>query len=94
MATATWGRSLADDIVATVPPCRAGDDAIPEKPSRPPNRSLAYDAATGKTGEIMPCRVPGETSVVRLRPIGGGIEWTALPGDVQLVQTDESGGRP
>ena len=91
MAIATWGRSLADDTAA-MPPCRTGDEAIPQKLSRPPNRRLAHDAATGRTGEIMHiARTNGAPSRIWLRPAGGGKEWVAAAEDVRLVQ---SGGRP
>lgn len=89
MAIATWGRSLAGGTAALAPTCRTGDEAIPEKPSRPPHRQLARDAATGRTGEIMHiARLNGSPSRVWLRPVGGGKEWIAAPDDVRLIPAD------
>lgn len=92
MAHATWGRSLADAAEALVPTRRAGDDAVPQKTAgRPPRRQLAYDGASQREGEIMPdvvparLRDPNAQRSVRLRPVGGGYEWTADPDDITLL---------
>jgi hypothetical protein len=97
MANASWGRSLADDTEAFVPPCRAGDEANPENTSRPHARQLVYDRATQRFGEIMPSPIPDRlrnpdvAHKVMLRPVGGGCEWPADPDDIDPVHPFEGG---
>lgn len=97
MAHASWGRSLADDTEASVPSCRAGDDANPNSAYRPHVRELVFDRATGRIGETMPSpiperlRNPDAKHKVQLRPVGGGCEWSADPEDLEPVQPSEGG---
>lgn len=39
------------------------------------------DTSTGRIGKVMGC----VGTYVQLRPIGGGLEWDAKPGDLQLA---------
>lgn len=54
--------------------------------STPHVRQLARDAATGRIGETMPHPVPAHLCdrrspfAMRLRPVGGGLEWTTRSG--------------
>jgi hypothetical protein len=66
-------------------------------PATPPRRELARDTATDRVGEIMPdpiparLRNPDSPRRVRLRPVGGGLEWTARSEDVELIPAEQTG---
>lgn len=63
----------------------------PERPdaARASARPLATDAA-GRVGEVMDRRTLGERHLVYLRPVGGGLEWSAPADEVVLVEDLEA----
>lgn len=88
MTTTAWGRPFDQRAEAQVPP--QPGDRLPQ-PTAPAERQLAKDRTSGRIGEIMPHPIPERLCgsngprKMRLRPVGGGLEWTPDRTDVYLV---------
>lgn len=62
-------------------------------PTQPPgtapgtaNRELVLDAETDRIGEVMDRTGYGTSTLVWLRPPGGGREWTTTPDKLRLAE--------
>lgn len=60
-----------------------------------PLRPLVWDRATDRVGEIVDVDLnrvfTGRVTTIHLRPVGGGLEWTASPDDVEDVANGDTG---
>jgi hypothetical protein len=78
MADATTGPTPGHDADEPAALTEAAGLSTPESPQHWEPGQVAKDAATGRVGRVMGREGPR----YQLRPLNGGVEWEALPGNL------------